>query len=201
MEFPFTVRTPQTGTEVPQTDKVKKATVCTPGDLPNCWQVCCDIPNALFLILQELMSSQSRCPAWCGEGKRKVSSRQRKPQQLLGQPLPRSPPQPWSSAAETAGRVWSGQGAVAGEPWRSGLREILQPSALLGEGGVERNPWATDQAEGPTGPPAHDSIPDEPPNLLPKSWLSVQQCQTEMETVLWRRKSGSLPLPGKGGTQ
>ena len=87
-DFPFTGRIPQTGTEVPhigtevphtgtevpQMDKVKKILVCTPGDLPNCWRVCHDEPNALFLILQELMSPQSGSPGRCREGKKKVSS-------------------------------------------------------------------------------------------------------------------------------
>ena len=44
---------PKLESKFPQTGKVKEALVCTPGDLPNCWRVCCEVPNALFLILQK----------------------------------------------------------------------------------------------------------------------------------------------------
>ena len=44
----------------PRRGKVKEVLVHTTWDLPNCWQVCCNVPKALFLILQKLMSSQSR---------------------------------------------------------------------------------------------------------------------------------------------
>ena len=108
-------------------------------------------------------------PAWARE--EKVSSRQKEPRQLLGQPLPRSPPQPRSSAAESAGRVQSGHSPAAGSPWRPGLRDILQPSALLKEPGVERDPRASDQAEGPCGAACPQADPGRAPILLLKSRL------------------------------
>ena len=38
--------------------------------------------------------------------------------------------------------------------------------------------------------------------LMPKSWLSVHQDQTEIRRVMGgERKSGFATLPGKGGTQ
>ena len=47
---------------------------------------------------------------------------------------------------------------------------------------------------GPAASPAHDQIPDEPPNLLPKSWLSVHQYQTEIQSQSYggERKSGFI---------
>ena len=63
-----------------------------------------------------------------GEGKTKVSWRQRKPGQLLGQPLPYSPQQLRSSAAKMVDGVQSRPSPTAGEHWWSDLREILQPS-------------------------------------------------------------------------
>ena len=108
-EFPFTARIPQIGTKVPQMDKVKRPQLCALGDLPKCWRVCRDLTNALFLILQEDQSLLG-VEVWAGAGKGregvlKAKKKKNKPRQLLGQSPPCSPPQFWSSAAMTAGRV------------------------------------------------------------------------------------------------
>ena len=109
-EFPFTGRIPQIGTEVPQTDKVKRPQLCTPEDLPKCWRVCHDVPNTLFLIFQELMSSQSRSPSWHREGK-KVPSRQKK-----ASAASRSTSPPFSTAASEFCSREGGSGVIGARP-------------------------------------------------------------------------------------
>ena len=68
----------------------------------------------------------------------------------------RSASPPFSTAASEFRSRVGGLGVVrhspvAGSPWRSGLRDSLQPSALLKEAGVERDSRASDQDKGPCG--------------------------------------------------
>ena len=85
------IKAPQVGTEVPPNRQGQRGPGVHPGDSPDSWWMCHGAPKALFLILQKSKSSQRRNLGQFGEGKKRISSGQRKPRQLLGQPLPSSP--------------------------------------------------------------------------------------------------------------
>ena len=104
------------------------------GDSPDSWWMCHGASKALFLILQKSKSSQRRNLGQFGEGKKRISFGQRKPQQLLGQPLPFSPQQPRDLQPKwRTGCDW-GTALQLGKPdaltW-----EILQTSTLPEERG------------------------------------------------------------------
>ena len=141
----------------------------------------------------KVTSSWSRCLGQCREGETKVSSRQRKPGQLLGQPLPYSPQQPWSSSAKMVDRVWPRPNPTAGEPWWSDLREILQPSTPREEAGAERNPQASSQAEWPRGAACQWSDPGRDPRFVAKTLaFCASMSNRNTETQLRRRSKDWL---------
>ena len=200
MELPFTGRTPQIGIKVPPNRQGQKGpglhsrrlTKLLAGVLQGTKYFLSDPPK--------VVSSWSGRLGQCGEEKTKVSSRQRKPGQLLEQPLPYSPRQLRGSAAKMVEGVWSRPSPTAGEPWQSDLREIRQPSTPPEEAVRREIPKHPIKLSGPEGPPANDQIQHEPPGLLPKSWLSVHPCQTETQKQSYggEVKSGFITLPGKG---
>ena len=105
MELPFTGRTPQIGIKVPPNRQGQKGpgvhsrrlTELLAGVLRGTKYLLSDPPK--------VVSSRSGRLGQCGEEKTKVSSRQRKPGQLLEQPLPYSPRQLRGSAAKMVGGV------------------------------------------------------------------------------------------------
>ncbi|CAI9152502.1 unnamed protein product [Rangifer tarandus platyrhynchus] len=163
MELPFTGRSPQIGIKVPPNRQgqrgpgvhSRRLTKLLAGVLRGTKYPLSDPPK--------VMSSRSGRLGQCGEEKTKVSSRQRKPGQLLEQPLPYSPRQPRGSAAKMADG-W-GRGPVL----QQGTPDTLtseKPSNLLlhrrklAWGEIPQQPIKLSGAE---GPPANDPIPDEPP--------------------------------------
>ena len=180
MELPFTGRTPQIGIKVSPNRQgqggpgmhSRRLTKLLAGVLRGTKCPLSDPPKVTF--------SRSGSLGQCGEGKTKVSSRQRKPGQLLGQPLPCSPQQPRVPQP----RWWTGcdQGPTLQQGNPDDLTSekssnLLLPRRKLVQREIPKHPI---KLSGPEGPPANGQIQDEPPGLLPKSWLSVPS-QTETQ--------------------
>ena len=92
-----------------------------------------------------------------------------------------------------------GHSPAAGSPWRSGLREILQPSALPKAPGVQRDPRASDQAEGPCGAACPPADPGRAPILLPKYQLpcAPKPNRNRDRDLGGRERDGFIFLPGR----
>ena len=100
MELPFTGRTPQIGIKVPPNRQGQKGPGLHSRRLTKLLAGVLQGTKYLLSDPPKVVSSWSGRLGQCGEEKTKVSSRQRKPGQLLERPLPYSPRQLRGSAAK-----------------------------------------------------------------------------------------------------
>ena len=188
MELPFTGRTPQIGIKVPPNRQGQKGPGLHSRRLTKLLAGVLQGTKYLLSDPPKVVSSWSGRLGQCGEEKMKVSSRQRKPGQLLERPLPYSPRQLRGSAAKMVEGVWSRPSPTAGEPWQSDLREIRQPSTPPEEAGAERNPQASNQAEWPWGAACQWSDPGRASRFVAKILaFCASMSNRNTETKLWWR--------------
>lgn len=157
-------RNPQMGTEVSPDGQGQRASECMLGDLPKCWQRCCDIPNVTFLLPQKMIS-QSRKFGWVwveGEGnalKAKMALGAARAISLSHLPL-----LPWSSSYQD-----SSPGMIGARPYRRRYLVIWPLEDLTSRGSHLLLSWrslvwrvtseCSIKLRGPTGPPAQKSVP------------------------------------------
>lgn len=116
---------PKQESKVAQMDKVQGALESTLGDLPRCWQRCCDVPDATFsfpksLLKWEVGTSRSR-----GKGRRSPKANGASTAAgmvVLALPTIFPPAVPTSVMANA---VCSGPDPAAGSSQQSGLRKRL----------------------------------------------------------------------------